>query len=260
MPKKKVDHKIVILGDSHARGLSSNVRNNLDDNYTVCGLVKPGANTATLISSRIADVNSLTKNDLIILWGGSNDVSKNNSQEGLKHLVHFVQSNNHSNIILLCAPTRHDLPEWSCVNNEIKAFNRKLSKLVKPYKHVLIVTADTDRKFFTGHGLHLNNLGKEDIASKVSMAVTSIFQKQNVITHLCWKNGYDISVKSVTIKLKTKVLQMQMATQQTPPSHYRQTPKPTKQHQRIWKLQLLLHPQMKNPECPKGRKQPQQQK
>jgi hypothetical protein len=68
------------------------------------------------------------------------------------------------------------------VNNEVKAFNRKLSKLVKPYKYVLIVTADTDRKFFTRHGLHLNNLGKNDIASKVSMAVTSIFQKQNVIT------------------------------------------------------------------------------
>jgi hypothetical protein len=27
-----VDHKIVILGDSHARGISSNVKNNLDDN------------------------------------------------------------------------------------------------------------------------------------------------------------------------------------------------------------------------------------
>jgi len=167
-------------------------------NTVCCGLVKPGANIATLITSRIADVNSLTKNDLIILWGGSNDVSKNNSQEVLKHLVHFVQSNNHTNIILLCAPTRHDLPEWSCVNNEVKAFNRKLSKLVKPYKHVLIVIADTDRKFFTRHGLHLNNLGKEDIASKVSMAVTSIFQKQNVITHLFWKNGYDISVESLS--------------------------------------------------------------
>jgi hypothetical protein len=44
----------------------------------------------------------------------------------------------------------------------------------------------------------LNNLGKEDIASKVSMAVTSIFHKQNVITHLFWKNGYDISVESVS--------------------------------------------------------------
>jgi len=47
-----VDHKIVILGGSHARGLSSNVSNNLDDNYSVCGLVKPGADTATLIPSR----------------------------------------------------------------------------------------------------------------------------------------------------------------------------------------------------------------
>jgi hypothetical protein len=92
------------------------VKNNLDDNYSVCGLVKPVANTAT-------------KNDLIIFWGGSNDVCKNNSQEGLEHLVHFVQSNNHINIFLLCAPPRHDLPEWSGVNNEIKAFNRKLLKL-----------------------------------------------------------------------------------------------------------------------------------
>jgi hypothetical protein len=84
------------------------------------------------------------------------------------------------------------------VNNEIKAFNRKLSKLMKPYKHVVIVTADTDRKFFTRHGLHLNNLGKENIASKVSMVVTNIFQKQNVITCLCWKNRYDISAESVS--------------------------------------------------------------
>ena len=110
------------------------------------------------------------------------------------NLVHFVQSNNHTNIILLCAPTRHDLLEWSCVNNEIKAFNRKLLKLVKPYKHVLIVTADTDRKFFTRHGLHLNNLGKEDIASKVSMAVhfpeaerdnSLVLEKR--VWYKCWK-------------------------------------------------------------------------
>ena len=31
-------------------------------------------------------------------------------------------------------PHRHDLPEWSCVNSEVTAFNRKLVKLMKPYK------------------------------------------------------------------------------------------------------------------------------
>jgi len=97
-----VDHKIVILGDSHARGLSSNVKNNLDDNYSVCGLVKPGVNITTQISSMAADINLLTKSDSIIFWAGSNDVSKNNSQEGLKHLVNFVQTNNH--IPDMCSP------------------------------------------------------------------------------------------------------------------------------------------------------------
>jgi hypothetical protein len=103
-----VDLKIMFFGDSHARGLSSNVKlnvkNNVDDNYSVCGFVKPGVNIATQISSMTVDINLLTKNGLIILWGGSNDVSKNNSQEGLKHLVNFVHSNSQANICLMCVP------------------------------------------------------------------------------------------------------------------------------------------------------------
>jgi hypothetical protein len=183
----------MILGDSHARDLSSNVKSNVSDNYSVCSFVKPGVNIATQISSMAIDINLPTKNDLIIFWGGSNDVSKNNSQKVLKHLVNFIQSNNHTNIFLMCVPPRHNLPEWSCVNNEIKAFNRKLLKLMKPYEHVLIVTVDTDREFFTRHGLHMKNLGKETIASKVSTIVKNIFQKQNVKISLWWKNGCDIS-------------------------------------------------------------------
>jgi hypothetical protein len=67
------------------------VKNNLDDNYSAYGVVKPGVNIATQISAMSFDINLLTKNDLIIFWGGSNDVSKNNFQEGLTHLVNFVQ-------------------------------------------------------------------------------------------------------------------------------------------------------------------------
>jgi len=98
----------------------------------------------------------------------------------------------------MCVPPKHSLPEWSFVNNESKVFNRKLLKLMKPYIHVLEVTADTDRKCYTRHGLHMNNLGKEKTASKVSTIVKNIFQKQNVKISLFWKNGYDVSVKSVS--------------------------------------------------------------
>jgi hypothetical protein len=33
-----VNNKIMLFGDSHVRGLSSDVGNNLDDNYSVCSL------------------------------------------------------------------------------------------------------------------------------------------------------------------------------------------------------------------------------
>ena len=86
---------------------------------------------------------------------------------------------------------------------------------MKPYKHVLIVTADTDRKLFTRHGLHMNNLGKEKIASKVSTIAKNILQKQNVKIGLCWKNGYDISAKSDNLTEENISLQEDSKTDQT---------------------------------------------
>jgi len=72
---------------------------------------------------------------------------------------------------------------------------------MKPFNHVSMVTVDTDRKLSTRHGLHMNNLGKEKTASKVSVIFKNIFQKQNSKISLCWKNGYDISAKSVSDNL-----------------------------------------------------------
>ena len=81
-------------------------------------------------------------NDILVFWGGANDVSKNNSQDGLKSLTKFVEVHSHTNIILMCVPHHHDLPEWSCINSEVKAFYRKLVKLMKPYKHVMVIRTE----------------------------------------------------------------------------------------------------------------------
>jgi len=119
----------MIIGDRLARGLSGNMKNNLDEKYRVCGFVKLGVNRATQISSMTVDTTLLTKYDLIIFWGGANDLNKNNSQKGLKHLVNFVQSNNHTNIFLMCVPLLHDLLEWSCVNSETKVLTENCLNL-----------------------------------------------------------------------------------------------------------------------------------
>ena len=94
----------------------------------------------------------------------------------------------------MCVLHHHDLPEWSCVNMEVKAFNRKLVKLMKPYKHVTVLKVYLDMKFFTRQGLYMNNLGKEKIAFKIVSVVTKIFRKQEEIIGLYWKNECEVSV------------------------------------------------------------------
>jgi hypothetical protein len=52
------------------------------------------------------------------------------------------------NIISVGVPHQYDLSDWSCVNSEVKTFNRKLVKLMKPFKHVTVVKVDLKREFF----------------------------------------------------------------------------------------------------------------
>ena len=145
--------------------LQVNLKHNHNDGFGLTGFTRPGADIDTLTSTIMEDTKHLMISDILVFWGGANDVSKNNSQDGLKSLTKFVEVHSHTNIILMCVPQHHDLPEWSCVNSEVKAFNRKLVRLMKPYKHVRVIWTNLDRKFFTKQGMHMNNLGKERMAT-----------------------------------------------------------------------------------------------
>lgn len=76
------------------------------------------------------------------------------------------------------ASHRHDLSVSSYVNNEIKAFNRKVQKQI--FKHIEAVDVDVNREHFTQHGLHMNASGKEKIARKISNVVRKIVTRKKV--------------------------------------------------------------------------------
>jgi hypothetical protein len=103
---------------------------------------------------------------VVIVCGGANDVAKNNAKMALKHISNFVKSNNHTNIIVTNLPHGFALIQSSCVNSEIRSFNRKLIKSIKIYNHASILEMCSGRKFVPNHGLHLNGLGKEVMAKK----------------------------------------------------------------------------------------------
>jgi hypothetical protein len=131
--------KIVVIGDSHSRGLASELQNYLGYEYLISGTIIPGACLNNITQLAKNELTNLTRKDTIIVWGGSNDVYKNETQSGLKSLYTFIKRRKNANILTLTIPHRHDLSLHSCVNKEIQTYNRKLHKIMKNIDGVIII-------------------------------------------------------------------------------------------------------------------------
>jgi RNase H-fold protein (predicted Holliday junction resolvase) len=99
--------------------------------------------------------------DVLIVWGGSNDISRNNTKEAINQLRKFSEQKTSVKLVIMKVPLRHDLMPSSCVNNEVIKFNRQIEKRVKPYPNVKLLDLDLDRSYYTTHGQHLNSSGKK---------------------------------------------------------------------------------------------------
>jgi len=70
-------HKIIVTGDSHARGCTAEIQLNLDGGFEVQGFVTPGTGVNIITTSAKRDIQYLSKQDVVVGWGGSKDVGKN---------------------------------------------------------------------------------------------------------------------------------------------------------------------------------------
>ena len=98
----------------------------LNNDFEVLGFVNPGSGMKYIKDTSRVKLQQLSKKDVLVLWGGSNDIVRNNSVVGRRHLLELAINVNHTNVIVMSAPHRHDLMSNSCVNEEIEKFNRKL--------------------------------------------------------------------------------------------------------------------------------------
>jgi lysophospholipase L1-like esterase len=95
------------------------------------------------------EIDKLNNDDVVIICGGANDINKNESTTGLRYIRNFVVNLKHTNILLMTAPQRHDLPSHSCINKEVQVFNRKLYKLIKTMYHVTVIQTSLARDSVT---------------------------------------------------------------------------------------------------------------
>ena len=130
------------------------------------GITKPNADIEIITSPIHLKTGNLTKEDLIIFLGGTKDISRNEAKKGVCSLKDFTQRTTNTNLILLGAPHRYDLPPQSCVNMEVKLYNKRLQNIVSDSNHARVHSMSTVRRH-TRHGLHFNKKGKDWIVNNI---------------------------------------------------------------------------------------------
>ena len=151
------------MGDSHIRGVAERMAIKLRSSVRTIGYVKPNAYLNNITSTMKSEIKNLSKND-VVLCGGTLDVARNNTSIGLSFILQFVKNTEHTNVIFIDARHRFDLEGSSCVSKEVNAFDRKLNKIIKRYKHTSQLHLNMQREHFTRHGMHMNGSGKYRIS------------------------------------------------------------------------------------------------
>jgi hypothetical protein len=76
-------HRIIIVGESHARDCAKEVQQNVGCGFEVQGIVKPGSSTEVTVKTASRDIKKLTYKDAVLVWAGTRDVGKNERGKGL---------------------------------------------------------------------------------------------------------------------------------------------------------------------------------
>jgi hypothetical protein len=147
------DTSFIITGDSHATRMVAKLQHNLDDKWSIQGLVKPSANLAAILASGMKDIKDFSKKDVVIVWGVTKYVSRNETDRGLIQIRNSVNENTHTNAVVINLPNSLDLEATYCVSQQIKVFNRKLYKHMKGLNWVPTLKIRFERDHYTRHGL-----------------------------------------------------------------------------------------------------------
>ncbi|KAG8296185.1 hypothetical protein J6590_062773 [Homalodisca vitripennis] len=176
MPQEQViapgpTRKLYVFSDSHGKDLCQHLEGFVCNNYTVFVCSNPGAQSNHILRNAKEMSSEMTETDIGVIFVGTNDVSsctpRNNrpAKQLPKLITQFVQTNKHTQWIIVPILHRHDLHWRNYLNYQINLINSKLKKL---YGTWVVDIKDFGRRFFTNHGLHLNKYGKIEISRRIS--------------------------------------------------------------------------------------------
>ena len=87
-------------------------------------------------------------------------------QRGLNQIRNFVEKHSQTNVLVMNVPYRFDLGAHSCVNSEVKAFNRKLDKHMKSFQNAATVKVLSYKRSFYSTWSLFEQKGKKNRQQK----------------------------------------------------------------------------------------------
>jgi len=108
--KKHQDERrrIIVLGDSHARGFAGELLHQVKQHLEVIGYLKPNAGLTELLNSAKEETSKLTKKDAVIVFGGTNNIDRNLHGKNLTSIMRLLDTTQHTNVILTDVLLRYD--------------------------------------------------------------------------------------------------------------------------------------------------------
>lgn len=169
---RKHTAKIHLYSDSQGRNVSRMFEKR-DSDHMISAFVKPSARFKDIVPSESGHFES---DDFVVLLGGTNDVACNEASELCKTLRNKLNDLRLNNVIVFSVPYRHDLPDWSCVNEEVRKINCEIQKVCKRFKNCTFVDiSGLGKSFHTENGFHLNWRGKQFVSDKIIECVDNYF-------------------------------------------------------------------------------------
>jgi lysophospholipase L1-like esterase len=141
--------------------------------------------------------------------GGKGDGGENEMVKGLHQVINFVKNHNQTNVIMMSLPCRYDLEPKSCVNDEVKVYNRKLKKHLKVFGNTCVIEVDFNRDLFKRRGLHMNSTGKEQIAGKIVKTIKVMLNEKKSVP-IMMKDREEPGVDSEGTEVETTTVEIEI--------------------------------------------------
>ena len=170
---------IRIIGDSHLKGTAGKLKLHLNSQFSVLSIIKPNAKTNLVLDNQQEELKLLGKKDFLIVSAGTNDLNTPiaNINNSIAPLITFVNKMDHTDVLVVNIPYRYDLgqdPVSIGVKRKTARYSKKLQELSKLYPHISTIVASPNREYYTKHGLHLNNYGKETLVKQIVTQINSL--------------------------------------------------------------------------------------